>query len=90
MNRAMMPERQLDVRGLEPPEPMERVLDALDTLPDGTALCMLIEREPRPLYQILARNGYAHHTLALPDFLFEVRIWRLPAAPPGNSGAGTP
>lgn len=80
MSRAAMPERQLDVRGLEPPEPMVRVLDALDTLPDGTTLCMLIEREPRPLYRILARNGYACYTMERPDSLYEVRIWRLPAS----------
>jgi uncharacterized protein (DUF2249 family) len=66
----------LDVRGLEPPEPMERVLDALDRLPDSARLCMLIEREPRPLYRILANNGYAHSTAVRDDFLFEVTIWR--------------
>ncbi|NHZ91680.1 DUF2249 domain-containing protein [Massilia sp. CCM 8733] len=71
----------IDVRGLEPPEPLERVLDALDRLPDGDHLCMLIEREPRPLYRILAQNGYGHATSALPDYLYEVRIWRrIPAA----------
>lgn len=87
MSAHAMPERQLDVRGLEPPEPMERVLDALDTLPDGTVLCMLIEREPRPLYRILERNGYAYRTAALPDFLYEVRIWRLVAADHGPASA---
>ena len=66
----------LDVRGLEPPEPMERVLEALDRLPDSDQLCMLIEREPRPLYRILAHNGYGHNTTILPDYLYEVRIWR--------------
>lgn len=67
---------RLDVRGLEPPEPMVRVLDALDQLPESAQLCMLIDREPRPLYRILANNGYAHTTTALPDYLYEVRIWR--------------
>ncbi len=66
---------RLDVRGLEPPEPLEKVLDALDRLPAGDQLCMLIEREPRPLYRILANNGYAYRTATLPDFLYEVTIW---------------
>lgn len=79
MSSSGMPMVHLDVRGLEPPEPMERVLAALDTLPDGTQLRMLIEREPRPLYRILTRNGYTYYTALLPDFLYEVRIWRLPA-----------
>jgi uncharacterized protein (DUF2249 family) len=67
---------RLDVRGLEPPEPLEKVLDALDRLPAGDRLCMLIEREPRPLYRILANNGFACTTTALPGFLFEVMIWQ--------------
>jgi uncharacterized protein (DUF2249 family) len=66
----------LDVRGLEPPEPLERVLEALDLLGADDQLSMLIEREPHPLYRILANNGYHHRTTALPDFLYEVRIWR--------------
>ena len=67
---------RLDVRGLEPPEPLEKVLDALEQLPAGDRLCMLIEREPRPLYRILANNGFACKTTALPGFLFEVMIWQ--------------
>jgi uncharacterized protein (DUF2249 family) len=65
----------LDVRGLEPPEPLEKVLDALEVLPAGDQLCMLIEREPRPLFRILLNNGYAYRTAVLPDFLYEVTIW---------------
>ena len=65
----------LDVCGLEPPEPMERVLDALSTLNRGQKLRMLIDREPRPLYRILDNNGYLHSTEARPDFLYEITIW---------------
>jgi uncharacterized protein (DUF2249 family) len=70
-----MTSHHLDVRGLEPPEPLEKVLDALERLPAGEQLCMLIEREPRPLYRILANNGFAHRTAMLPGFLYEVTIW---------------
>ena len=48
----------LDVCGLEPPEPLERVLEALSDLPKGRRLRMLIDREPRPLYRILQNNGF--------------------------------
>ena len=65
----------LDVRGLEPPEPLEKVRDALERLPAGERLCMLIDREPRPLYRILANNGFTYSTAALPGFLYEVTIW---------------
>lgn len=65
----------LDVRGLEPPEPLERVLEALTGLEAGRRLRMLIDREPRPLYRILDGNGYAHETACRPDFVYEVLIW---------------
>ena len=48
----------LDLRGLQPPEPMERTLDALDLLADGATLEIILDREPHPLYRILARDGY--------------------------------
>lgn len=66
---------KLDVCGLEPPEPMERVLDALSTLAAGDRLCMLIDREPRPLYPILERNNFGYETKARVDYLFEILIW---------------
>jgi len=34
------------------------VLAALDALPDGAQLRVLLAREPHPLYGILARTGY--------------------------------
>jgi uncharacterized protein (DUF2249 family) len=48
----------LDLRALPAPEPMERVLAALDALPNGAQLRVLLAREPHPLYGILARTGY--------------------------------
>lgn len=73
--------RRLDVRGLPPPEPLEHVLDALDTLAPGEQLCMLIEREPHPLYRILAGNGYCHRTTAHAAGQYEVRIWHTTVIP---------
>jgi uncharacterized protein (DUF2249 family) len=68
----------LDVCGLEPPEPMERVLDALSALEPGGAIRMLIDREPRPLYRILERNGYAYQASLREDALFEILIRQRP------------
>lgn len=67
-------EKILDARFLEPPEPMIRTLDALDTLAPGQVLCLLLGREPYPLYDILARNGYEHATTPRDDGVFEIRI----------------
>lgn len=65
----------LDVCGLEPPEPLEKVLEALSTLPSGRRLRVVLGREPFPLYQILDRNGYAHESRWRDDHLCEVLIW---------------
>lgn len=65
----------LDVCGLQPPEPMERVLDALAVLPRGERVCMLIDREPFPLYNILDLKGFAHRTHYRQDLLYEIVIW---------------
>ena len=66
----------IDVCGLEPPEPLERVLDALGRLHPGQRLRVLIPREPHPLYSILDRNDYRHETKSREDFLYEVLIWQ--------------
>ena len=71
-----IPYLDIDVCGLEPPEPLERVLEALYRLQPGQRLRVLIPREPFPLYGILERNGYLHETRSREDYLFEVLIWQ--------------
>lgn len=65
----------LDVSGLLPPDPMERILDALAELPSGAALQVLIDREPFPLYRILDRDGCRHRIAARDDGRFDLTIW---------------
>jgi len=50
---------EIDNRGLQPPEPMVRILDALTNLPDGDELIALMDREPLLLYPELERRGFA-------------------------------
>jgi uncharacterized protein (DUF2249 family) len=73
-------EEQIDINvcGLEPPEPLERVLEALSTLKPGQCLRMLIDREPRPLYGILERNHYVYEPHLRPDYLYEIYIRHKP------------
>ncbi|HHW77662.1 MAG TPA: DUF2249 domain-containing protein [Xanthomonadaceae bacterium] len=71
-----IPEIVVDGRGLEPPEPMERVLAALDELQPGQRLRFLIHRQPYPLYDILRRYHYRYETTAGADGHFEILIWR--------------
>jgi uncharacterized protein (DUF2249 family) len=65
----------IDTRGLEPPEPMERVLAALDSLQPGQRIRFLIHRQPLPLYNILRRHHYQFSTTTLEDGSFEILIW---------------
>lgn len=48
----------LDVRGLEPPEPMVRTLAALETLPAGGTLVQVNVRVPQFLLPQLEQRGY--------------------------------
>ncbi|MBK7955661.1 MAG: DUF2249 domain-containing protein [Candidatus Accumulibacter sp.] len=49
----------IDARGLEPPEPMVRTMEALDRLADQQKLLVLLPREPYPLYRALEVNGFS-------------------------------
>jgi len=72
----MAPETLLDVSMLEPPEPMERVLAAVDELQPGDYLHLLHRREPFPLYPILEEMGFAHMTRTGRTVAYEVFVWR--------------
>ncbi len=57
-----MSTRHLDVRGLEAPEPLERILDELESLRDDEQLDVIHWREPLLLYPILEEKGWQHQT----------------------------
>lgn len=68
----------VDARGLQPPEPFERVVEALTELALGDQMKLIIHQEPRPLYRFLERNRYAYKTESFADGRFEILIWELP------------
>ncbi len=49
---------ELDVRGLEPPQPMTRVLEALASLSEGVTLHALTDRRPLHLLDQLEARGF--------------------------------
>lgn len=67
---------ELDVTDLAPPEPLERVLDALADLPAGDRLLVLHRREPFPLYDLLRRMGYGWRTQG-EEGRYRILIWSL-------------
>lgn len=70
------PPIELDVRDLEPPEPLEQALAALAMLKPGEQLRMLHHREPFPLYAMLNERGLSHRTTQLSDDSYEILIWQ--------------
>lgn len=52
----------IDARGLEPPEPMLRTMEALDHLEPNRKLLVLLPREPFPLYRALELDGFSWQT----------------------------
>ena len=70
----MKQEVLVDARWQLPPEPMEKVLLALDGLKPGKRIRFLLHREPYPLYGILENMGYTHRTHMIEDGCFEILI----------------
>lgn len=64
----------IDGRNMNPPEPLERTLAALDLLARGEELLLLLHCRPRPLLDILRRNGYAWRESVREDGTHEIRI----------------
>ena len=73
---------ELDVRGLEPPEPLMRTLAALETLPAGWSLRQINSRVPQLLFPLLAEQGFACDVDESHADRVLVRIWRAEPAPP--------
>jgi len=66
----------LDLRGLQPPEPMVRIFEALERAP-GAPLRAILPHEPVPLYALLAERGFACSGTQRPDGGYELLIERV-------------
>ena len=74
----MSREITLDVRGMEAPEPLERVLETIDDFAGDDRLRLIIDCRPMPLFRILERNGYGYREAPGVASNFEITIWRKP------------
>ena len=70
----MTTEILVDARWLDPPEPMERVLDAIGRRAPGQRVRLLLHREPMPLYGMLRQMGLVHRTRPIEDGCYEILI----------------
>jgi hypothetical protein len=65
----------LDLRGLQPPEPMMRIFEALERAP-GEPLRAILPHEPLPLYGLLRERGFFCTGARRADGGFEILIER--------------
>jgi uncharacterized protein (DUF2249 family) len=65
----------VDLRGLQPPEPIVRIFEALARSP-GEPLRALLPHEPVPLYALLRERGFRYSGTQHPDGSYELLIER--------------
>ncbi len=67
---------EIDVAGLEPPEPMIKILASLPLIDDGRTMIVRHHREPLMLYDKLAERGYSWETTKISETEFRIAIRR--------------
>ena len=70
------PSIEIDARGLEPPMPLVRILEALATISPETAVIARTDRCPLLLLEELPRRGFAGETEETPDGSYLTHIHR--------------
>jgi hypothetical protein len=65
--------RTLELRGMQPPEPIVRILDALERSP-AEPLRAILPHEPLPLYALLRERGFTWRGAPRADGGFELLI----------------
>lgn len=65
-----------DVQDFPAPEPMQRVLEALETLQPGEYVRMMHRMEPAPLYAVLRDMNYLYEVQLEGEAPFELMIYR--------------
>ena len=58
---------EVDARGLEPPEPLIRILSALESASAGATVRARTDREPCHLFGEATQRGFRHESRAQPD-----------------------
>lgn len=67
---------EVDARGLEPPQPMVKILEALTNLPAKTGIRARTDRRPMHLYAHLEERGFVGETTEQTDGSFLTHIRR--------------
>lgn len=68
------PDFELDLRDLDPPEPMVRALEGVESLPAGRTMAALLPREPAFLFEELKARGHSWRGAVLPEGSYRIVI----------------
>jgi TusA-related sulfurtransferase len=68
------PVKEVDARGLEPPQPLITILEALAQLPEGGQIRAHTDRRPLHLYAHLEERGFTGETKEQEDGSFVTTI----------------
>lgn len=66
----------VDCRELEPPEPMVKVLEAVNDMAEDEAVLMIHRKVPRLLFSKLDELGFSHELTEETEGLVKLLIWR--------------
>ena len=69
-------EVEVDTRGLEPPQPLVKILEAVANLPEGSSIVALTDRRPMHLYAHLEERGLLSETKEAVDGSFITYVRR--------------
>ena len=75
----------IDVRGLQPPQPLIGILSVLDGPDAPDTLIVIHDRDPLLLYPELEDRGWAWETIPAPEGELHLRLTRNPRNP-GSEG----
>lgn len=78
----------IEVRGLQPPEPLRAILTLVEKVPDGTVIIVHHDRHPIYLFPELAERGWSWAELEAPagEVRLELRQSSAPGPGPEESG----
>jgi uncharacterized protein (DUF2249 family) len=71
-----VPVIEVDARGLEPPQPLVKILEALAGLPEGARLRARTDRRPMHLHDQLEERGFVGESQEQPDGSFVTHVRR--------------
>jgi uncharacterized protein (DUF2249 family) len=71
-----IPVNEVDARGLEPPQPLVKILEALAALPEGARLRARTDRRPMHLHAQLEERGFLGESEEQPDGSFITHVRR--------------